>query len=283
MTNATHPFDALMDITARPQTVFVRGEGSYLWDDTRQALSRLRAGLGGQLPRPFAAGGRRCARRAGKTAADAEPGVLQRAEPEARQGAGRRTAASTRCSSPIPARKPTRARSSSRANTAPCTRTARSRSSPSKAAFTAARSRPCRRPARRRSSRCSSRRCPGFRKAKLNDLASVEGADHGQHRCRDAGADPGRSRRLARDRSIPAGVARADQGARPAADLRRDPDRHGPHRKALPLRARRDRARHHDARQGHRRRRAAGRLARDRSRPPASSMATRAARSTAIR
>jgi acetylornithine/N-succinyldiaminopimelate aminotransferase len=34
MRKATHPFDALMDITARPQTVFVRGEGSYLWDDT---------------------------------------------------------------------------------------------------------------------------------------------------------------------------------------------------------------------------------------------------------
>jgi acetylornithine/N-succinyldiaminopimelate aminotransferase len=34
MTNATHPFDALMDITARPPTVFVRGEGSRLWDDT---------------------------------------------------------------------------------------------------------------------------------------------------------------------------------------------------------------------------------------------------------
>ena len=34
MLNATHPFDALMDITARPETVFVRGEGSYLWDDT---------------------------------------------------------------------------------------------------------------------------------------------------------------------------------------------------------------------------------------------------------
>jgi acetylornithine/N-succinyldiaminopimelate aminotransferase len=33
MTNATKPFDALMDITARPQTVFVRGKGSYLWDD----------------------------------------------------------------------------------------------------------------------------------------------------------------------------------------------------------------------------------------------------------
>jgi acetylornithine/N-succinyldiaminopimelate aminotransferase len=34
MTNAIHPFDALMDITARPQTVFVRGEGAYLWDHT---------------------------------------------------------------------------------------------------------------------------------------------------------------------------------------------------------------------------------------------------------
>src|SRR5580698_2458308 len=34
MTNTTHPFDTLMDITARPQAVFVRGEGSFLWDDS---------------------------------------------------------------------------------------------------------------------------------------------------------------------------------------------------------------------------------------------------------
>jgi acetylornithine/N-succinyldiaminopimelate aminotransferase len=34
MNIATHPFDALMEITARPPTVFVRGEGSWLWDDT---------------------------------------------------------------------------------------------------------------------------------------------------------------------------------------------------------------------------------------------------------
>jgi acetylornithine/N-succinyldiaminopimelate aminotransferase len=34
MTNAAHPFDALMDITARPPAVFIRGEGSFLWDDT---------------------------------------------------------------------------------------------------------------------------------------------------------------------------------------------------------------------------------------------------------
>jgi acetylornithine/N-succinyldiaminopimelate aminotransferase len=34
MTIATRPFDALMGITARPPTVFVRGEGSFLWDDS---------------------------------------------------------------------------------------------------------------------------------------------------------------------------------------------------------------------------------------------------------
>src|SRR5882757_4735590 len=34
MTDAIYPFDALMDITARPPAVFVRGEGSFLWDDT---------------------------------------------------------------------------------------------------------------------------------------------------------------------------------------------------------------------------------------------------------
>jgi acetylornithine/N-succinyldiaminopimelate aminotransferase len=34
MTKATHPFDALMDITTRPPAVFVRGKGSWLWDDT---------------------------------------------------------------------------------------------------------------------------------------------------------------------------------------------------------------------------------------------------------
>jgi acetylornithine/N-succinyldiaminopimelate aminotransferase len=34
MTIATHPFDALMEITSRPPAVFVRGEGSQLWDDS---------------------------------------------------------------------------------------------------------------------------------------------------------------------------------------------------------------------------------------------------------
>ncbi len=34
MLTASHPFDALMEITARPRTVFVQGKGSWLWDDT---------------------------------------------------------------------------------------------------------------------------------------------------------------------------------------------------------------------------------------------------------
>lgn len=34
MNIATHPFDALMDITARPSVVFVSGQGSFLWDDS---------------------------------------------------------------------------------------------------------------------------------------------------------------------------------------------------------------------------------------------------------
>jgi acetylornithine/N-succinyldiaminopimelate aminotransferase len=33
MTNAPHPYHALMDITPRPNVVFVRGEGAFLWDD----------------------------------------------------------------------------------------------------------------------------------------------------------------------------------------------------------------------------------------------------------
>jgi acetylornithine/N-succinyldiaminopimelate aminotransferase len=33
MLSNTHPYDALMEITARPATVFVQGKGSWLWDD----------------------------------------------------------------------------------------------------------------------------------------------------------------------------------------------------------------------------------------------------------
>src|SRR5260370_978100 len=42
--------------------------------------------MGGQLPRPFAARSHRSARDTVKTAADAEPRIFQRAEPQARKG-----------------------------------------------------------------------------------------------------------------------------------------------------------------------------------------------------
>jgi acetylornithine/N-succinyldiaminopimelate aminotransferase len=77
MTNATHPFDALMDITARPPTVFVRGEGAYLWDDAGKRYLDFMQGWAVQLPRSLPAGRGRCACGTGESAADAEPGVLQ--------------------------------------------------------------------------------------------------------------------------------------------------------------------------------------------------------------
>ena len=48
-------------------------------------------------------------------------------------------------------------------------------------------------------------------------------------------ADPGRGRRPPRLRPVPARSARALRPARPAARLRRGPDRHRPHRQALRL------------------------------------------------
>ena len=155
-----------------------------------------------------------------------------------------------------------RARSSSRANTARCTRMVPSRSSPSKEAFTAGRWRRCRLPGRRRSSRCSSRRFQGFRKARWNDLASVERLINDNTVAvmlepiqGEAGVWPASDQFLRDLRAL-------TLGARSLADLRRDPDRHGPYRQALPLRAHRRYARYHDARQRHRRRCAVGCAAR---------------------
>jgi len=53
MNIATHPFDALMEITARPPVVFIRGDGSFLWDDSGKRYLDFVQGWGGQLPRSF--------------------------------------------------------------------------------------------------------------------------------------------------------------------------------------------------------------------------------------
>jgi acetylornithine/N-succinyldiaminopimelate aminotransferase len=88
MTNATHPFDALMEITARPQTVFVRGRLVAVGRH-RQALSRFCAGMGGELPWPFTGDRGGGANQAGQAAAHTEPGLLQRKKLETGRSAGR--------------------------------------------------------------------------------------------------------------------------------------------------------------------------------------------------
>ena len=85
---ATHPFDALMEITARPPTVFVRGEGSYLWDDTGKRYLDFIQGWAvnclGHSPPVIAD-----ALAAGKAAADSESGLLQPSQPQTGKGTGR--------------------------------------------------------------------------------------------------------------------------------------------------------------------------------------------------
>jgi 4-aminobutyrate aminotransferase-like enzyme len=89
MNIATHPFDALMEITARPPVVFVRGEGSLLWDDSGKRYLDFVQGWAvnclGHSPPMIA----EALTKAGKIAADAEPGLFQRPELEARKSAGR--------------------------------------------------------------------------------------------------------------------------------------------------------------------------------------------------
>ena len=84
MTNATHPYDALMNITARPQTVFVKGEGAYLWDDSGKRYLDFMQGWAVNCLGHSPADRCRRAGRAGAQAAHAEPGVLQRTVPAAR-------------------------------------------------------------------------------------------------------------------------------------------------------------------------------------------------------
>ena len=282
MTNAIHPFDALMDITARPQAVFVRGEGAYLWDHTGKRYLDFVQGWAVN-----------CLGHSPPVVADALAAQAKRLltpSPAFYNDASLKLAdalVANSCFDQV-----FFANSGAEANEGAIKlarkygathkggafeiitfeggfhgRTLATMSASGKKAFE-----PLFEP-----------KVPGFRKARLNDLASVKALISDNTVAVMLEPIQGEAGVWRRDRSIPAGVARTDQGARPAPDRRRDPDRHRPHRKALPLRARRDRARHHDARQGHRRRRAAGRLARDQPCLAASSMATRAARSTAIR
>ena len=63
--------------------------------------------------------------------------------------------------------------------------------------------------------------------------SGVRGRRRRRHLRGDPGADAGRRRDDSRHARIPAGGAAAVRRARRAADPRRDPERHGPHRRAL--------------------------------------------------
>ena len=71
---------------------------------------------------------------------------------------------------------------------------------------------------------------PGFVTVPRNDPAALEAAVERAHRRRAARADPGRDRRLADPRADARGRPRGLRSQRRAADLRRGPVRHGPHR-----------------------------------------------------
>ena len=90
-----------------------------------------------------------------------------------------------------------------------------------------------------------------------------EGDRAGDRRHHDRAGD-GRGRRARAAACLPQSPARAVRQAWPAADFRRDPDRHRPHRRPVLLSAHRRDARHHDAGQGAGRRLSGRRLPRHR-------------------
>ena len=235
MNIATHPFDALMDITARPPAVFVRGEGSFLWDDHGKRYLDFIQGWAvnclGHSP-PVVA-----------EALAAQAKLLLTPSPAFYNGPSLKLAkalvdhscfdqvffANSGAEANEGAIKLARKYGALHKNGAYEIitfeggfhgRTLATMSASGKKAFE-----PLFEP-----------KVSGFPQGAAERSRLGAAPDHGQDRRRDAGADPGRSRRLAGDRSVPARAARADQGARPAADRRRDPDRHGPHRKAVRLR-----------------------------------------------
>lgn len=118
MTTATHPFDALMDITTRPPTVFVRGEGSWLWDDTGKRYLDFVQGWAvnclGHSPSQVV----EALTEQAKLLLTPSPAFYNAPSLELAKALVA-AAASIRCSSPTRARKPMRARSSSHANSGP--------------------------------------------------------------------------------------------------------------------------------------------------------------------
>ena len=204
-------------------------------DARRRALSRFRRRHRGQRARPCPSASRRGADRAGRQAlAHLEP------LPDPGRRAAGRSGSSTRpsptwSSSPIRAPRRSSARSRWRANITRRTASpSASASSPSKAPSTAARSRPSRPAASRNTSKASARRSRASTRCPFGDR---RGAARPRSARRPAAIliEPIQGEGGVRvvPPELPARAARALRRARPAADLRRGPDRHRPHRQAL--------------------------------------------------
>ena len=256
-----YPVGTLMDITARPDVVFVKGEGSWLWDHEgrkyldfvqgwavnclghsprvlAQALTRQAQVLITPSPAFFnepsirlatALTGRSCFDQVffANTGAEANEGAIKLAR---KFGAKNRDGAYEIITF----------------QGAFHGRTLATMSASGKPQFEA----------------LFEPKVPGFPKAQLNDLASVERLITDKTIGVMLEPIQGEAGVLLGHRRVHARPAQAHHGARAAAHRRRGADRRGTHRQAVGLRARRHRAGHHDAGQGHRRRRAAGGAAR---------------------
>ena len=112
---------------------------------------------------------------------------------------------------------------------------------------------------------------PGFPKAKLNDLASVESLVTDKTVAVMLEPVQGEAGVIAATDDFMRDLRETDPQTRTAADRRRNPDRCRPYRQAVGLRTLGHRAGHHDPGQDARRRRTAGSAGGERRKSPASS------------
>ena len=141
-----------------------RGSRLVAHRSSRQALPRLRAGLGGQRAGALSAADSRRARAAGAAAHQPQPGILQCSRRSNFPPGSHSFPGSSGCSCARAAPRPTKARSSWRASGVKCIVTVRSRSSRSWTAFMGARSRRWRPAASRAGTGSSNPRCRAFRR-----------------------------------------------------------------------------------------------------------------------
>jgi len=178
MPNATPSFDALMDITARPKTVFVRGEGSWLWDCSGKRYLDFIQGWAvnclGHAPAILADA---LAAQA-KLRITPSPAYYNDTSLKLAKALVAQSCFETRCSSPIPARRANEGAIKLARKYGALHRGGAFEIITFEGGFHGRTLATMSASARRRSSRCSNPRCPDSEKARLNDLAFRGGAHY---------------------------------------------------------------------------------------------------------